>query len=95
MGRKLILKNHRGQLLVEAVLLSLIFIGLSYTVVTQLKKIEFLQKITVQPWARLQGMIECGVWDPCGIEVKKGGLHPSTTSRVLTLDPSFEVVDGN
>ena len=84
------LQTQKGQFLIEAVLLTLIGISIMALVVSLLKQGNFVQKLTIEPWQKLQGMIECGVWAPCGITSPAPKLHPSSPSRVLSLDPAGE-----
>ena len=82
------LRSQRGQILIEAVLLTVLAVGLMSLIVSGLQRTQFLQKLTVEPWENLRGMIECGVWQPCGIDNPAPGLHPSSTDRILSLDPA-------
>ena len=76
------LGSQKGQGLVEAILLMAFIGSLSILVVSRLQSAQFLQNIVTRPWAMLAGMVECGVWEPCG-----PGKHPGNRNRNLSLDP--------
>lgn len=80
------LDNEKGQLVVEAVLLIIVMMGAALLLTSKLREMEFVQGLTSKPWAMLSGMIECGVWKPCGKSSPAAGLHPSTSNRVSSLD---------
>lgn len=82
------LKNQGGQVIVEYVLLMVVMLGIGMLVQKGLKDANLFQSFAFEPWQRLNGMAQCGTWSPCGVEVKKGGLHPNTKERVLSLDSS-------
>jgi hypothetical protein len=84
------LRSQSGQIFIEAVLLAVLMAGLMSLIVSELQKNQFLQKISLEPWENMKGMIECGVWAPCGIDSPAPGLHPSSQDRVLSLDPAGE-----
>jgi hypothetical protein len=75
-------KNQRGQILVEFVLLLALGVGMSLMATRFLKDNEFAQNLIGRPWATLSGMIECGTWDGC-----KPGYHPNSASRILSYRP--------
>jgi hypothetical protein len=77
------MKNQRGQLVVEAVLLMTVLLGITFMVTSFLQKSQIAQKFTSEPWARLAGMIECGSWQSCQ---GSPGLHPSSRDRNLSLN---------
>lgn len=81
------LRNQRGQVIIEYILMMVVMLTLSFMIQKFLKSSEFIQKLSIQPWGRLDGMIQCGVWKPCGVETKAPGMHPNTKERVLSLDP--------
>lgn len=76
-------KNQSGQLVVEAILLMIVLLGMSFLVSQYLKDSQFAKKLTAEPWARLTGMIECGTWQNCRGGLR--GLHPSTGDRIMSL----------
>lgn len=79
--------NQGGQVIVEYILMMVVVLTLSFMVQNFLKEKGFLKNLVFEPWARLNGMVQCGVWNPCGVEVAKGGLHPNAAERVLSYDP--------
>lgn len=70
-------------MVVEAVLLMTVLLGMTMAVSKFLHQSQIAQKLTSEPWARLSGMIECGVWKSCQSGV---ALHPSSRDRNLSLD---------
>jgi hypothetical protein len=78
------MKNQRGQIVVEAVLLTTVLLGLTIFVQNRLQQSRFAEKLVSGPWGKLSGMIECGVWDTC---VAASGKHPSNKNRNLTFVP--------
>lgn len=81
------LKNSKGQAILEYILLMVVLFGVFGTIVDFLKEQEFMTKFTQGPWDTMNGMIQCGNWQPCGVETPTGGVHPNSNTRVLSLDP--------
>jgi hypothetical protein len=84
-------RNQKGQLAVEAVLLMVLSIGIIALAMKFFKgnaNGPVVSQLTQGPWARLSGMIQCGVWEPCGFGNPNPGKNPNTMARTLTLDPS-------
>jgi len=78
--------NQKGQVLVEAVLLLVLFMGILFFGLGRLKQMEFVKKLTVDPWVRVSGMVECGTWQPCGKNVKGGNAH-HPNNRIVSFRP--------
>jgi hypothetical protein len=78
-------KNQSGQILVEAVLLLVVFVSVMLLVTGQLKKMDYISGLTLSPWEKVSGMVECGVWAACGVQASGKGLHPG--NRVVSFDP--------
>lgn len=76
--------NNKGQFAIEAVLLTVIFVGAFMAATEFLRNEKFLAKMVGGPWVQIQGMTECGVWGAPSKVCKK---HPNNTSRLLTYDP--------
>lgn len=76
-----------GQVIVENILLMVVLIGVFMSIINALKGQGLATRFTQDPWAKLNGMIQCGNWTPCGVEKPTAGVHPNTNNRVLTLDP--------
>ncbi len=83
--RNRVLKNNRGQAITEFLLLMFFGIAMFTAFIAGLKKMKFLDKVAVEPWAFVSGMIECGVWKPCGISAPAPNYHPS--NRVISYRP--------
>ncbi|MCS6838705.1 MAG: hypothetical protein NZ480_07635 [Bdellovibrionaceae bacterium] len=91
MAQRLPLKRslmaQSGQGVVEYVLLLVVVLAMSSLVREYLLRSRFVQNFTLQPWERLNGMIQCGVWQPCGFTQQIPQLHPESVERVLSLKP--------
>lgn len=81
------LANQSGQMIIEYILLMVVLIGVGTAIVDFLKDQKFATKFTQDPWEKMNGMIQCGSWSPCGVETPAAGGHPNNQNRVLTLDP--------
>ena len=82
MKNKLI-KNNKGQTMVEGILLLVVFITIALTVSNQFKDNQFLAQIVSGPWDRLDGMIQNGVWQ----EAEAGRAnHPNLNKRHVSSD---------
>lgn len=90
-----LIRNVKGQMLVEYVLILSLVVALSTLLFRGLSAYELPKKITVEPWARLDSMIQCGTWSVCGINPKPisgpspgpVNAHPHTVNRLISLDP--------
>jgi len=81
------LKNQKGQIVVEYTLLLVVVIGLATLVTDTIRSTGMLKNLVFEPFAKLDGMIQCGVWEPCGVLVKAKDKHSNAAARVLSLDP--------
>lgn len=84
------MNNQKGQAVVEGVLLMVVMLMLIGILITFFKGNNngpIVQQLTQGPWGRLSGMIQCGVWEPCGIGNPVAEKNPNTMARTLTLDP--------
>jgi len=77
--------KQRGQLVVEMVLLLVVGIGFMTFAINALKDMKLVSNITVQPWATVSGMVECGVWSACGVSTPAPGMFPS--NRPVSYKP--------
>lgn len=80
-------RNQKGQIIVEAVLLLVLTFGIMMLFVGQLKKMEFAKKVTIEPWARISGMVECGSWSPCGRGAGPGSQAHHPSNRIVSYRP--------
>ncbi len=82
--------SQKGQIIIEYILLLVIVVGLSASMYRFLKDTAFVQKLTFEPWGKLSGVIQCGVWKSCQVDKNSAtpGLHPSMSSRRISLDPT-------
>ena len=75
------IKNQKGQSIIEAVLLIFVAVTLMATLSNFLKGKEFAKKLVSGPWKNISGMVQCGVWKPCGIGNENTADHPSNIRR--------------
>ena len=77
-----------GQIILEYILLMVVVLGLSAILRDFLRDQNIAATFTFEPWGKLDGMIQCGVWtDRCGVGKRTPGFHPTAGERHLTLDP--------
>ncbi|MCB0414012.1 MAG: hypothetical protein KDD50_06745 [Bdellovibrionales bacterium] len=55
-------KNQKGQMIIEAILILVIFLGASRLVANYFKDNELVKKLVRGPWTSLESMIETGRW---------------------------------
>lgn len=79
------LHNQRGQFVIESVLMIIVLMGVFTASVKALQDNKFLAKVVEEPWGRVQGMLECGVW---GTPAKVCKTMASSTPRTISLDPT-------
>lgn len=80
-------QNQKGQIIVESVLIMVLVLAMLTLVSGKLKEMGYVKKLTVDPWARVSGMVECGAWDPCGIGAAAGSKKHHPNNRVVSLRP--------
>lgn len=78
---------ERGQIVVEYMLLMVVVISLASLLTSTLRNAGALKALVFDPFAKFDGMIQCGVWEPCGIARKVRDKHSNSAPRVLSLDP--------
>lgn len=76
------LKNRRGQVAVEYILLMVILMVLVRLVVNQVQQQEVLASFAAGPWAVIAGVIENGV---PGTPAKTKEQHPGLVYRHITM----------
>lgn len=85
MNSRLRLKNEKGQMTVEAILLLVIFVGIFMVTQRVFKSKKYLSQIVSGPWSYIQGMIESGVWMPA----EEGKVrHPNRFTRRASPEPN-------
>ena len=86
--RKKLRSNESGQVILEYILILIVALSVGVILQRFLREQEFAANMTVRPWGRLDGMIQCGVWRAdCGIGKTATASHPTAAGRVLTQDP--------
>lgn len=81
------LKNQKGQVIIENILLMVILIGVFTMIIQALLKDNFNTRFTDGAWGMMDGMIQCGSWTPCGVGKPVVNAHPNSSGRVLSLRP--------
>ncbi len=80
---KKVVKNNKGQTVVEAVLLIAVFVLVATTVSRQFRDNQLLARVISGPWDSLSGMIQNGVWSPPS---ESDVSHPGHLERRLSTD---------
>lgn len=86
------MRNQRGQFILEAILLMVIFMGLLGLVSSYFNREGILAKLVKAPWVGLAGMLQNGVWLPTD---KGQPLHPSFHHRHVTIEGEPVAPNGN
>lgn len=76
------MRNSRGQMILEAVLLMTIFLAITAAIAASLKKNEAVTRLVQGPWQNLSGLLQNGVWQP---PKTSQPMHPSVHSRHISL----------
>lgn len=78
------LRNRRGQMTIEAVLLLMIFVAIFTVVHRGIKGKNYLSEIVSGPWTYVQGMVQNGVWSSGDTA---SNLHPNVFGRRASPEP--------
>jgi hypothetical protein len=78
-----ILKNQKGQFLIETILLMVITISLMGFIIKTLRERNVLANLVETPWNRTSGMIESGNWNDASTAKQ---LVPYNYNRFYTPD---------
>ncbi len=74
--------NQKGQMLVEAVLIMVVFMAFTMLTAKYFKDKEFLKQLITGPWVALSGVLQNGVW----LSPAKGAIsHPNGHTRHITI----------
>jgi hypothetical protein len=80
--RRTPLKNQRGQFIIEAVLMMIVFMGILALVTSWFRSQGVLGQLVQTPWTNLAGMLQNGEW----AARDKGTIyHPSQHNRHITI----------
>ncbi|RYZ80915.1 MAG: hypothetical protein EOP04_24955 [Proteobacteria bacterium] len=79
-----LLKNEKGQFVIEAVLLMVMSVGLLVLGLRVLRDGNVMSNLVSGPWERMSGMIESGNWDTAA---KAAAKHPNQRNRLQSVDP--------
>ena len=80
------MKNNRGQMVVEMLLIMIILVAVMQAVRIALRESEAFQTLVQAPWKPLSGMIQAGAWLP----PKEAMVHhPNNFSMRSTVEGTF------
>jgi len=81
-----LLKNQRGQAIIESVLIITILFGFTFMAAQYFKNEDFLRRLITGPFVNLSGLLQNGIWAPPAVGAAS---HPSKHYRhiVITGDP--------
>jgi hypothetical protein len=79
-----LVRNNKGQFLIETVLLMVCTVGLFMWATGELRDKKLLAKLIGGPWMKVSGMIEAGVWQEPD---QARAHHPNQLKRSLSLEP--------
>ena len=78
------IKNQKGQMTIEMVLILTALITMSYFVLKKFDEdIEPVTKFVVAPWVTVKGMMESGIWLEAGDAREK---HPNHWAKMRTVE---------
>jgi hypothetical protein len=77
------MRNNRGQFILEAILVMVIFMGIVVLVAGYFQKNDVLSSLIKGPWQRLSGMLQNGEWMS---PAQSQAYHPSQPSRHVTIE---------
>lgn len=76
--------NNKGQFVIESILLMVVGISVLLFMTKTIREGEWMKKLVSEPWGKLAGMIESGVWEtPKDAQLK----HPNQKARVNSVRP--------
>jgi hypothetical protein len=78
------LKNNRGQMTIEAILILTIMIGIFTMVHKTMQSKDYMGRLVSGPWSYIQGMVENGIWVKASDGTRR---HPNSYSRRASPEP--------
>ena len=85
-------RNRKGQITVEAVLIIVLFVAIGTVAARTLNDMNAAASLVQNPWRLLSGMIESGVWRE---QAAAAQLHPNLkVNRRLSLTGELEPASG-
>lgn len=76
------INNQKGQMLVEAVLIMVVFMAFTMMTARFFRDKEVLKQLISGPWVALSGVLQNGVW----LSPDKGAIsHPNGHTRHITI----------
>ena len=72
------MKNQKGQMTIEAVLILTLMVSLIFVITKGIKQRQYFTKLVEKPWSYVAGMIENAYWAPVARGREK---HPNHFSR--------------
>lgn len=80
------LASQGGQLIIEAILIIVVLMAVTFTIANFFKSQELIKQLITGPWQSLAGVIQNGVW---GTPAATNASHPNGHGRhiVITGEP--------
>lgn len=76
------LKDAKGQMVIETMLLMVVFLGLTLFVASEFKSRQLVSQLVSGPWQKLDGMISNGAWEPrSSSDIRHPSRHQYTSSQ--------------
>lgn len=80
--KKSVLRNQRGQFVVEGILLMVVLLGAMTFLTAKIRETGVVAQMVTGPWEKIAGMTENGVWAAPSDMTRK--QHPNTYNRIFT-----------
>lgn len=77
------IRDQRGQFLVEGILLMVVFLGIAMMVASYFRDKELIKNLVKAPWTSLAGMLQNSEWAPPNVGAVN---HPSHAGRHVTIE---------
>lgn len=75
-------RNTSGQFVVEAILIIVIFFGVTVFIAGQFKQNQVVASLISGPWRNLSGILQNGIWAPPNASMSR---HPNNQSRHVSF----------
>ncbi len=82
--------HNKGQAIVEAVLLLVLFISAALLVQSAFRERGFLSRIIGAPWTSIKSMVEKASWSPKALHPNHTDMHTSTDPKKVDWEEAEE-----
>jgi hypothetical protein len=76
--------DQKGQFMIEAILLIVVMLSVMTVLIRGMKETQLANKMVNEPWAKISGLAEFGVWTDATDQNRK--KHPNSYARLYTPD---------